>query len=464
MIDSPCGILLVDDEPAWLRSLERLLRRSSLAGTVITCSDSREALGILDKENIGLVLLDLTMPYVSGEQLLGDIRAAHPDVLVIILTGMNTADKAMQCLKAGAFDYFVKTWGEERLLTGISHAIRVASLEKSRAETSRSILSQRPLHPEAFRDIITANNEMFTIFRYMESILPSRYPLLITGESGVGKELVARAAHALTRARGNFVSVNMASLDGAMLEDALFGHVKGAYTNASAARAGLVEQAQGGTLFLDEIGEMPPHSQARLRRFLQEGEYYPIGADRPKKVASHIVVATNRDIKAQQHEGSFRKDLYFRLSTHHVHIPPLRERHEDIPLLIHAFMNEATKDFGGPPPRLPKDVLLALMKYPYPGNVRELKSMIIHAVSLGRAELQLADFPMLTGKDLPELTDISPESYLLKTFLGMDKFPPLHAVRQIMTTAALIKCDGNQTAAAKLLGISQPAISKRINS
>jgi len=229
-------------------------------------------------------------------------------------------------------------------------------------------------------------------------------------------------------------------------------------------RAGLVEQAQGGTLFLDEIGEMPPHSQARLLRFLQEGEYYPIGADRPKKVASHIVVATNRDIKAQQHEGSFRKDLYFRLSTHHVHIPPLRERHEDIPLLIHAFMNEATKDFGGPPPRLPKDVLLALMKYPYPGNVRELKSMIIHAVSLGRAELQLADFPMLTGKDLPELTDISPESYLLKTFLGMDKFPPLHAVRQIMTTAALIKCDGNQTAAAKLLGISQPAISKRINS
>ena len=146
---------------------------------------------------------------------------------------MNTADKAMQCLKAGAFDYFVKTWGEERLLTGISHAIRVASLEKSRAETSRSILSQRPLHPEAFRDIITANNEMFTIFRYMESILPSRYPLLITGESGVIKSLVVLHRPCLTRARGNFVSVNMASLDGERVEDTFFGHVKGAYTNAS---------------------------------------------------------------------------------------------------------------------------------------------------------------------------------------------------------------------------------------
>jgi DNA-binding NtrC family response regulator len=375
MIETQCGILLIDDEPAWLRSMQMLLTRSTGARHIIACSDSREALGILEKEDIGLVLLDLTMPHISGEAMLTAIQEKYPDVLVIIITGMNTADKALQCLKAGAFDYFVKTWGEERLLTGIAHALRVASLEKTRRETSRSILSEELAHPDAFHNIITASAELFTIFRYMESVLPSRYPFLITGESGVGKELVARAAHTLTGARGRFVSINMASLEGAMLEDTLFGHVKGAYTNASGARAGLVEQAQGGTLFLDEIGELSLQSQARLLRFLQEGEYYPIGADSPKKVAARIVLATNRDIRARQNEGQFRKDLYFRLSTHHVHLPPLRERREDIPLLIRAFLEEAANDFGCPVPHLPKEVLLALMQYPYPGNVRELKAM-----------------------------------------------------------------------------------------
>jgi DNA-binding NtrC family response regulator len=464
MLEDQCGILLVDDEPAWLRSMQMLLTRSTGARHIIACSDSREALSILEKEDIGLVLLDLTMPHISGEAMLTAIQEKHPDVLVIIITGMNTADKALQCLKAGAFDYFVKTWGEERLLTGIAHALRVASLEKTRRETSRSILSEELAHPDAFHNIITASTELFTIFRYMESVLPSRYPFLITGESGVGKELVARAAHTLTGARGRFVSINMASLEGSMLEDTLFGHVKGAYTNASGARAGLVEQAQGGTLFLDEIGELSLQSQARLLRFLQEGEYYPIGADSPKKVAAHIVLATNRDIKARQHEGQFRKDLYFRLSTHHVHIPPLRERREDIPLLIRAFIQEAADVFACPVPHLSKEVLLALMQYSYLGNVRELKAMLTHAVSLNKTVLEQADFPGLFEEDVPALAECSPENALLKFFLSMETFPPLPAVKQIMTTAALIKSDGNQSVAARLLGISQPAMSKRVNS
>ncbi len=464
MLETQCGILLVDDEPAWLRSMEMLLARSTGAGHIVSCSDSRAVLGMLDKEDISLVLLDLTMPHISGEALLTALREKYPDVLVIIITGMNTADKALQCLKAGAFDYFVKTWGEERLLTGISHALRVAALEKTRRETSRSILSQELAHPEAFQEIVTASSEMFTIFRYMESVLPSRYPFLITGESGVGKELVARAAHRLTGARGRFVSVNMASLEGAMLEDTLFGHVKGAYTNAAGARGGLVEQAQGGTLFLDEIGELSLQSQARLLRFLQEGEYYPIGADSPKKVAAHIVLATNRDIRVRQSEGQFRKDLYFRLSTHHVHIPPLRERQEDIPLLVRAFMEEAAKEFGCPMPRLPREVLLSLMRYAYPGNVRELKALLTHAVSLNKALLRHTDFPELAQGNEPAPAEGSPENALLKFFLGMESFPSLHVVKQIMTTAALVKSDGNQTVAARLLGISQPAMSKRVNS
>lgn len=463
MLEPSCAILLVDDEPAWLRSMELLLARHAENARVLSCSDSRETRKFLEDEDIGLVLLDLTMPHLDGETLLTLLREQRPDVLVIIVTGMDTADKALSCLRAGAFDYFVKTWGEERLLAGLNRALRVIALEKASRQASRSLLSQELEHPEAFSGLLSASAEMFAIFRYMESVLPSRYPFLITGESGVGKELLARAAHALGGS-GPFVGVNMASLEGAMLEDTLFGHVRGAYTSAAIPRAGLVERAQGGTIFLDEIGDLSLQAQGRLLRFLQEGEYYPLGADIPKKLHARVVLATNRDIGNRQAEGQFRKDLYYRLSTHHVHVPPLRQRKEDIPLLSSAFVEDAAREFGHAPPEITRELLLLLMRYSWPGNVRELRAVLTHAVSLGGKKLEPAHVPQLAPAREDPLAETVPENALLRFFLNLKSLPPLAEIKRIMTTAALLKCGGNQSMAAKMLGISQPAVSKRLNS
>lgn len=463
MLEPTCAILLVDDEPAWLRSMEMFLERHAEGARILTCSDSRQARKLLEDEDIGLVLLDLTMPHMDGETLLPLLRERYPDILVIIVTGMDTADKAMSCLRAGAFDYFVKTWGEQRLLAGLDRALRVIALEKAGRQASQSILRQELRQPEAFSGLLSASSEMFAIFKYMESVLPSRHPFLITGESGVGKELLARAAHALG-GRGPFVGVNMASLEGAMMEDTLFGHVRGAYTSAAIPRGGLVERAQGGTLFLDEIGDLSLQAQGRLLRFLQEGEYYPLGADTPKKLNARLVLATNRDISDARAEGTFRRDLYFRLSTHHVHVPPLRQRKEDIPLLSSVFVEEAARELGQSPPEITRELLLLLMRHSWPGNVRELKAVLIHAVSLGERRLEPRHVPHLESLDENPAKELSPESALLRFFLNLESLPPLAEVKRIMTTAALLKSNGNQSLAAKMLGISQPAVSKRLNS
>lgn len=456
------SILIVDDEPAWLRSMQMMLLRSASLTNIIPCSDSRQVMNLLRDNDVGLVLLDLTMPHRRGAELLAEIGAAHPDVLVIIITGLNFVDEAVTCMKAGAFDYFVKTWGEERLSTGILHAVRLIEAERKNRETARGILREELAHPEAFAAFTTSSRNMLNIFRYIEAIAPSHYPVLITGESGCGKELVARAIHAVREEAGRFVSVNMASLDGQMLEDTLFGHAKGAFTSASGARGGLVEEAHGGTLFLDEIGELSPASQAKLLRFLQEGEYYALGSDKPQKVSARIVLATNQDLVARQKEGLFRQDLYYRLKTHHIHVPPLRERKEDIALLARHFVMEAAKDLGRQPPAVGSDLLLSLTHYSYPGNVRELKAMITHAVSLGGESLSRGNFSRFTAERFVPEAVADAEQALLRLFMQMDGMPSFAEVKNIMTAAAMTKTDGNQSAAAKLLGISQPAMSKRV--
>jgi Response regulator containing CheY-like receiver, AAA-type ATPase, and DNA-binding domains len=455
------SILVVDDEPAWLRSVEIMLARMGI-GNVLTCTDARAVLPMLEQHAVGVVLLDLTMPHIQGGEVLRQLRRAFPNILVIIITGMNTAEQAVECLKAGAFDYCVKTWGEERLSTAIRHAVRVAALERERGEACRSILDEDLRRPEAFAHIVTVSQSMLKIFRYLESLSASHAPVLLTGESGVGKELLARAIHNLMGADGRFVAVNMASLDGALMEDTLFGHVKGAYTNAAGSRGGLAEQAQGGTLFLDEIAETGPQNQARLLRFIQEGEYYPLGGDLPKKLAANLVLATNHNLDDDRKSGAFRSDLYYRLATHHVAIPPLRSRKEDIPVLVAHFLRESAEEYSVPVPELSTDLLLALAGYDYPGNVRELKAMIARAVSQASGPLRPEDFPELGAAG--QSGNMDREKDLLRYFCSLPSLPSLAEVRSLMTTAAMLKSGGNQSVAARLLGISQPAISKRLNS
>jgi DNA-binding NtrC family response regulator len=456
------SLLLVDDEPGWLRSLQLMLLRTAGINNVLACEDGREVMPLLAANDVGLVVLDLTMPHIHGEDLLASILAGFPDVLVIIVTGLDNVDGAVRCMKAGAYDYLVKVWGEERLSTGILHALRMIELERSSRMLSRKMLNREPAHAGAFAPIITASQEMQKIFRYIEAIASSRQPVLITGESGVGKELIARAVHRVSGCEGPFVSVNMASLHGSMLEDTLFGHTRGAFTSAQAVRNGLAEQAQRGTLFLDEIGELDSGSQAKLLRFLQEGEYYPLGSDKQKRIEARVVLATNQDIVARQRAGTFRADLYYRLQTHHIHIPPLRERKEDIPLLVRHFLTQAARDHGREPPRISGELILSLSQYSFPGNVRELMAMVTRAVSLGGDSLRMEDFRSLPAFSPEQNRTLSDESALLRVFLEMDPLPSLAQVKKIMTAAALNRSGGNQTAAARMLGISQPALSKRV--
>ena len=375
------SVLIVDDEVAWLRSLSISLERSGGITNILQCQDSRRVMEVLSREDVGLVLLDLTMPHIPGEKLLTMITEQHPEITVIIISGMNQVETAVKCMKLGAFDYFVKTIEEDRLISGILRAVRMLELERENRAMKSHFFLDRLEHPEVFADIITADQTMYKIFRYIESVSGSTQALLIAGESGVGKELIARAVHRLSARNGQLVAVNVAGIDDAVFSDTLFGHCRGAFTGATEPRTGLIEEATDGTLFLDEIGDLSSASQVKLLRLLQEGEYFPVGTDRPKRMKARVVATTNHDLKAKQASGHFRKDLYYRLCTHHVHIPPLRDRKEDLSLLLDHFLEEAARFTGKKRPTYPKELPVLLETYSFPGNVRELKAMVYDAVA-----------------------------------------------------------------------------------
>ncbi|HIJ96407.1 MAG TPA: sigma-54-dependent Fis family transcriptional regulator [Desulfuromonadales bacterium] len=457
------GILLVDDEPAWLRSLSLTLERSAGISNIMSCQDSRQVPDLLNQHEIGLVLLDLTMPHLSGEDLLKLITEQHPGVAVIIISGMNQIESAVTCIKLGAFDYFVKTVEEDRLVSGVLRAIRMLELERQNREMSSRMLSGELKHPEAFAGIVTTDRAMHAIFAYIEAVALSSEPLLITGESGVGKELIARAAHTLSGCRGHLIAVNVAGLDDTVFADTLFGHLRGAFTGADQARRGMIEEAVDGTLFLDEIGDLSIASQVKLLRLLQEGEYFPIGSDRPKRLKARIIVATHQDLAQKQVAGTFRRDLYYRLCTHLVQVPPLRERLTDLGPLLEHFLEEAARSLSKKKPTPPRELVQLLGTYRFPGNVRELKAMIYNAVSTHRDRILSMDTFLNTinrpdGSNTPSFVQ-NPERNL---YCGLQRLPTFGEAAELLVQEAMTRANGNQTIAARLLGISQPALSKRL--
>lgn len=456
------GVLLVDDELPWLRSLSLTLEGPGAITNLRQCQDSRDVMAILEQNNIGLVLLDLTMPHLSGEELLEQIVAEYPQVRVIILSGMNQLETAVNCMRLGAFDYFVKTVEEERLVDGVRRAIRMVELEHENLAIRKRFFRDQLDAPEVFASIITNNPAMRARFQYLEAVAPSTQPILITGESGVGKELVAQAIHTLSRSRGPLVSVNVAGLDDNVFADTLFGHVRGAFTGADSPRKGMIEKAAEGTLLLDEIGDLNPASQVKLLRLLQNGEYYPLGSDQPKQMTARVVVATHADLEAKMAAGEFRRDLYYRLISHHVHLPPLRERKDDLPLLLEHFLGEAAAKLGRKKPTPPKELSVLLSTYSFPGNVRELEAMVYDAVSLHNSKI-------LSMKSFLERIDIQNEHPVVEhsptredPFSSLESLPTLQQVGQLLVAEAMQRSAGNQSIAARLLGISQPALSKRL--
>jgi DNA-binding NtrC family response regulator len=456
------SVLLVDDEPAWLRSLSLALESTLGVTNVVLCKDSREVMGILETREIGLVLLDLTMPHTSGEELLTRIGERYPDITTIVVSGLNQVGKAVGCMKLGAYDYYVKTDDEERIVCGVQRAIKLQELQRDNKEMTRRFVSGKLQHPEVFAGICTGDRAMQAIFAYIEAVAKSPLPLLITGESGVGKELLAKAAHLINGCKGNLVAVNVAGLDDTVFADTLFGHVRGAFTGADVARPGMIELAANGTLFLDEIGDLSIVSQVKLLRLLQEGEYFPLGSDQPRRLKARIVVATHVHLEEKEAAGTFRRDLFYRLRTHYVQVPPLRERLEDLPYLLDLFLTEAAETLGKKKPTPPPALVPLLATYSFPGNVRELKAMVFDAVSTHKDRMLSMDSFLKAIKGSAGQAGEGSELPERNPFAGFERLPTFTNAANYLLEEALTRSRGNQTLAARLLGISQPSLWKRL--
>lgn len=392
-------VLLVDDEPQILLSSSLILRSAGIKN-VLTIEDSREVMPFLSMHETAVIVLDLFMPYVSGSELLAEIIRDFPQIPVIVMTAANEIDTAVECMKAGAFDYLVKPVEKNRFVSSIEKALELHALRSEIYSLKQRLFTDKLEHEDASSSIITNSQKMKAVFQYVEVVAGSQQPVLITGETGVGKELIARAVHKISGCKGVFAAVNVAGLDDNIFSDTLFGHKKGAYTGAEQPREGLIAQASGGTLFLDEIGDLAESSQVKLLRLLQEREYYPLGSDIPKHSDARIIVATNHDLHKSMLSGKFRKDLYYRLRGHQIHIPSLRERLEDIPLLLDHFLEEASKSMNRKKPTPPPELVTLLSTYGFPGNVRELQAMVFDAVARHKSGILSMDvFKKIIGQE-----------------------------------------------------------------
>jgi len=456
-------VVLVDDESTVLLSSKMILGSNGISN-VQTIEDSRELMPMLARQEVSLGVLDLFTPYISGRQLLPEITQQYPDLPVIVMTATQEVDTAVACMKEGAFDYVVKPVEESRFVSSVKRALELRSLRRQVDALKHSLISDNLEHGEAFTRIITVSRKMRALFQYLEAVAGSGEPVLITGETGVGKELLAEAVHKLSGRTGPFVAINLAGLDDTLFSDTLFGHRKGAYSGADATREGMVLQAAGGTLFLDEIGDLKPASQVKLLRLLQERRYYPLGSDVPMVSDVRIICATNCDLNALMAEEKFRSDLYFRFSVHNAEVPPLRERREDIPVLISHFIDEAARSLDKKPPKPPPELLTLLVNYHFPGNVRELRAMIFDAVARHKSGRVLSAKyfrKTIKAQQTPVLTAVPHQTG--KIGLGpVERFPTLKEAEQLHIDEALRRANGNQGIAATLLGISRPALNRRL--
>ncbi|MFH1216209.1 MAG: sigma-54 dependent transcriptional regulator [Pseudomonadota bacterium] len=462
------AVLIVDDEPNTLVSFEVTLQTLGI-NNVITCQDSRNVISVLEEVDVRLIFLDLIMPYVSGREILQQVKQLFPEIPVIIITGINEVESVVECLKAGAFDYIVKPVARERLLASVIRGLEINNLRQENVNLTRQVLDDKLKFPEAFAQIVTKNRKMFSLFKYCEAVAEGFQPILITGETGAGKELIAQSIHNLTKNKKPMTVVNVAGLDDQTFSDTLFGHIKGAFTGADHERPGLVKQAENGTLFLDEIGDLKETSQIKLLRFLENREYFPLGADKAKSSSAHVVVATNKNFEKAVAVGQFRKDLYYRLNTHHIHIPPLRERKDDIPLLLDYFIQEAADEFAIRKPEYSAELVNILQTYHFPGNIREFKSIVYDAVSTSRTSRKIS-IELIKQKVFFQSSPTGEQEDFTRqeTIDGCDwvcqfcQLPTLKDASLALVQEAMRRANNKQSIAAAMLGITPQAMSQRL--
>jgi two-component system response regulator PilR (NtrC family) len=452
---TPRGRLLVADDERSVRDILSIyLQREGYDVTL--AADGREALAALDVATFDVVLTDLQMPGADGLMVLERVKASAPQTQVILLTAYATTETAISAMKAGAYDYLAKPFKPQEIGALCEKACEKRALLMENLELRDALRG-----PNRFGDLIGKSQAMRETFALVDKVADARTTVLVSGESGTGKELIARALHQRSRRRaGPFVAVNCGAIPAELLESELFGHRKGAFTGATADRRGLFEQASGGTLFLDEVGDLPAPLQVKLLRALQERTVRPVGANVEIAVDARVVAASNRNLREEVEKGDFRSDLFYRLNVVQVHLPPLRHRPEDVPILLDHFLAHFARELGRPAPALSHEALQALMRYPWPGNVRELENAVERAVTLAEREvvgvaelpepLRAASGPLAsaTSVDLPEK--------------GLNLDQVLGEIERTLILRALARTSGVRKAAAGLLGVTFRSIRYRM--
>jgi DNA-binding NtrC family response regulator len=473
-------ILIVDDDPVQRRLLEAAISRSGM--TVITAPGGGPALDLIDGprgDTIALVLLDLIMPDIDGIEVLSKVRVSHPDLPVIVLTAKGGIDSAVEAMRAGANDFLVKPASPERIAVSIRNQLKIGTLS---GEVSR--LKKKADNRLVFDDLVGRSDEMKQVFRLGQRAAQSTIPILIEGESGVGKELIARAIQGSSdRAGKPFITVNCGAIPENLIESILFGHEKGSFTGASERHLGKFQEADGGTLFLDEIGELRLDMQVKLLRALQEGEVDSVGGKRPVKVDTRIISATNRDLAELTREGRFREDLFYRLNVFPIFIPPLRDRRDDIPALARHFITRFAIEEHKPVAGLTPDAANLLERYSWPGNVRQLENTIFRAVVLCDSSLlDTCDFPQIAAAmgveakprrpaavadvQAMEAANFSPalpvSPYSLPLTDGGGHMRKMEELESEIIRLAISRYDGHMSEVARRLGIGRSTLYRKL--
>jgi len=441
-------ILIVDDDDALRESLELVLAAEGYE--VAAAANAEAALTAVDKSPVDVVLCDIRMPGMDGMELLPSLVRRLPSATVIMMSAFGGADLAIEAMQRGAYDYVAKPFQPSEVLLVLRKARERERLRRSNAALRRDV--QRAVGD---RPIVAASQVMIEVLETLERASEFKATVLITGESGTGKEVLARAIHAQSPRRNEaFVAVNCGAIPETLLESELFGHAKGAFTGADRAHRGLFEAADGGTIFLDEIGELPASLQVVLLRVLQEEEIRPLGDSKARAIDARVIAATSRDLEAEIASSRFREDLFYRLNVVRLSVPPLRDRKEDIPLLVDHFVARAREALGRPLRTVSDDALEKLVAYQWPGNIRELENVIERGAILARSEV-------LTQADLP--------GNILETSVGHAREPgdfslkrAKRALEADLILQALRSTGGNRTHAARLLGISHRALLYKI--
>ena len=457
-------ILIIEDDQTLADYISLILKEH---GFEVTATYSgAQGLELLRKEKFHLVLTDLVMPCgISGLDVLKEISASKIDVPVIVVTAFASVDTAVEAMKLGAFDYVTKPFNVDELIITINRAIEVSKLKRENAKLREELRKKY-----SFKGLIGISPKMLKLYELIEKISDTDCTVLITGESGTGKELIARTIHFNSpRAQKPFIPVNCAAIPASLLESELFGHEKGAFTGAFSTRIGRFELANHGTLFLDEIGDLDPSLQAKLLRAIQEKEFERVGGVKTIKVDVRIIAATNRDLEELTRIGKFRDDLFYRLNVVQIHIPPLRERREDIPLLLDYYINEFSKKMKRNPFEFTAEAMEHLINYNWPGNVRELRNLVESLMILVRGNrVNVSDLPerFLTRSQYPESIKITEreelEHYLLqgKDEINLEK--TLYRIEKSLILRALKKAKGTKSKAAKLLGIKRTTLIEKL--